>query len=133
MTGINNSLAAFRPPAQHQQDLATLARTHFENDLTREDRDVLRSAGETMRWSANLGSLVGIGVGCLLAYRVRRLALRRDWFYGVGGPGPARGLGPVENGADRPARVVYESGKSGMFFFPRGVVFPTGPAWTTNS
>lgn len=99
---LHHGLAALRPPAQHQQDPATLARSHFQNDLTQEDRDTLRSAASTAQWSATLGSLVGIGIGCLFAYRVR--ALRRHWFHEV----------RVTMGTDRPARLVFASGKSGM-------------------
>lgn len=106
---LNNSLAAFRPPAAHQQDLAVLAQTHFQNDLTSDDRDVLVSAAATLQRYAAVGSLVGIGVGCLLAYRVR--ALRRNWFVEF----QTRMVG-----RDRPRRLVFESGKDGMsciFFF----------------
>lgn len=100
---LNNSLAAFRPPAQHHQDLAVLAQTHFQNDLTQEDRDVLTSAAATLGRYATIGSLVGVGVGCLLAYRVR--ALRRNWFVEF----------QRTMGQDRPRRVVFESGKDGTF------------------
>lgn len=108
---LNNSLAAFRPPAQHHQDLAALAQTHFQNDLTQEDRDVLTSAGATLGRYATIGSLVGVGVGCLLAYRVR--ALRRNWFVEF----------QRTMGQDRPRRVVFESGKDCTFQTSRLVTF----------
>lgn len=99
-----NSLAAFRPPAQHHEDLAVLAKTHFENDLTQEDRDTLTSARDTISRSATLGSLVGLGFGVLLAYRVR--ALRRHWFHEF----------QAAAKQDRPLRVVFESGKTCKYF-----------------
>lgn len=110
---VLDNLAAFRPPAQHHQDLAVLAQTHFQNDLTQEDREIIRSATGTISRSAYVGSLLGIGLGYLLAYRVR--ALRRNWWGEFRAARQAAAQGQ-EGTKDWPVKVVFESGKSREFF-----------------
>lgn len=90
------SLAAFRRHDQHDE-LAKLAASHFEHELTTEDREVLAGAAKTINWHASFGSIVGVGVGCLLAYRVR--ALRRNWFNEL-------------RTSDKPKQVIFHSGKT---------------------
>ncbi|KAI7774027.1 hypothetical protein LA080_009450 [Diaporthe eres] len=90
------SLAAFRRHDQHDE-LAKLAASHFQHELTTEDRQVLAGAAKTINWHASFGSIVGVGVGCLLAYRVR--ALRRNWFNEL-------------RTSDKPKQVIFHSGKT---------------------
>lgn len=71
------SLAAFRRHAQHDE-LAQLAESHFQHDLTADDREVLKGAAKTISWHASFGSTVGLGLGCFLAYRAR--SMRRNLF-----------------------------------------------------
>ncbi|KAL2757278.1 hypothetical protein ACRALDRAFT_1060678 [Sodiomyces alcalophilus JCM 7366] len=66
---IRDAFAAFRRPRDN--DLTELAEKHFEQDLRDSDRDVLRRAAKKVGTHATLGSLVGLGVGLFLAYRLR--------------------------------------------------------------
>lgn len=91
------SLAAFRRNAEHDE-LAQLAESHFENDLTADDREVLKGAARTITWQASAGSLLGLGLGVFLAYRAR--ALRR-------------GLFDQFRSADQPRQLTFASGKTG--------------------
>lgn len=90
------SLAAFRRHHQHDE-LAQLAESHFEHDLTTDDREVLKGAAKTISWHASFGSIVGLGLGCFLAYRVR--GLRRNWFNEF-------------RTSDQPKQVIFHSGKT---------------------
>ncbi|KAK2608304.1 hypothetical protein N8I77_006922 [Diaporthe amygdali] len=90
------SLAAFRRHNQHDE-LAQLAESHFQHDLTTDDRKVLKGAAKTISWHASLGSIVGLGLGCFLAYRVR--GLRRSWFNEF-------------RTSDQPKQVIFQSGKT---------------------
>lgn len=91
------SLAAFRRHRQHDE-LAQLADSHFQHDLTADDREVLKGAASTISWHASLGSVVGLGLGCFLAYRAR--GLRRNWFNQF-------------RTSDQPKQVIFHSGKTG--------------------
>lgn len=103
------SLAAFRRHHQHDE-LAQLAESHFEHDLTADDREVLKGAAKTISWHASFGTIVGLGLGCFLAYRVR--GLRRNWFNEF-------------RTSDQPKQVIFHSGKTCK---PR----LTGLTWTDN-
>lgn len=89
-------LAAFRRHNQHDE-LAQLAESHFQHDLTLDDREVLKGAAKTISWHASLGSIVGLGLGCFLAYRVR--GLRKNWFNEF-------------RTSDKPKQVIFHSGKT---------------------
>jgi len=52
-------------------DLAALAEEHMNHDLRQSDRDALKGAASTVSTYATLGSFLGIGLGMLLAYRIR--------------------------------------------------------------
>lgn len=90
------SLAAFRRHSQHDE-LAQLAESHFKNDLTVDDKEVLKGAAQTISWQASLGSVVGLGFGCFLAYRAR--SLRKSWFNEF-------------KASDLPKQVTFASGKT---------------------
>jgi hypothetical protein len=92
------SIAAFRRHDQHDE-LAQLAESHFQHDLTLDDREVLKGAAKTIRWHASFGSIVGLGFGCLLAYRAR--ALRKNWFNQF-------------RTSDQPKQIIFQSGKTSM-------------------
>ena len=53
-------------------DLAALAEEHYKHDLQPRDREALRAAASTVSTHATVGSLLGIGLGVFLAYRLRR-------------------------------------------------------------
>lgn len=93
------SIAAFRKSAQHDE-LAKLAESHFKDDLTPEDRELVINAAQTVGWQASVGSAVGVSLGIFLAYRVRRF--RSHWFTEF----LAR---------DKPTQITFASGKTGTF------------------
>jgi hypothetical protein len=70
----SESLAAFR--RHHGEDLAKLAEEHYNQDLQQSDRDTLRVAAQRFQRHAVIGSLLGLGLGALLAFRVRSARVR---------------------------------------------------------
>ncbi|TDZ25709.1 hypothetical protein Cob_v001323 [Colletotrichum orbiculare MAFF 240422] len=72
-----DSLAAFRK-SPSSDDLAALAEKHIEHDLYDSDRDLLKSAAAKVSTHAAIGSVVGLGLGFFLAFRLRRA--RADMF-----------------------------------------------------
>ncbi|KAG4430868.1 hypothetical protein IFR05_013652 [Cadophora sp. M221] len=53
------------------QELAQLAEDHMKHDLQQSDRDALNSAAQKFGTFTTVGSLVGLGLGAVLAFRVR--------------------------------------------------------------
>ncbi|KIW04571.1 uncharacterized protein PV09_04321 [Verruconis gallopava] len=68
------SFAAFR--RHHGTELGKLAEAHWNKDLQQEDREILQAASQRFQRHAMIGSIVGIGLGVLLAARVRSARLR---------------------------------------------------------
>lgn len=66
----SDSLAMFRKSMG--PDLNALAEDHLKRDLRQSDRDVLNKAASTVSTHATVGSLLGLGLGVFLAYRLRR-------------------------------------------------------------
>lgn len=64
-----DSLAAFRKSSR--DDLTKLAEEHLQHDLQQADRDVLRAAAARVTTHAAIGSLLGLGLGVFMAYRLR--------------------------------------------------------------
>jgi hypothetical protein len=60
------------------QELAQLAEEHMKHDLQQSDRDALNNASKRFGSYTAIGSLVGLGLGALLALRVRRA--RTEYF-----------------------------------------------------
>jgi hypothetical protein len=71
-----DSLAISRKNASHE--LAQLAEEHMSHDLQQSDRDALNDASKKFGTYTTIGSLVGLGLGALLAVRVRRA--RTEYF-----------------------------------------------------
>ena len=65
----SDSLALFRKNAS--EDIRKLAEEHYKHDLNDSDRENLRSAGSKIGWHTTAGSVVGLGLGLFLAFRVR--------------------------------------------------------------
>ncbi|KAK5175107.1 uncharacterized protein LTR77_000244 [Saxophila tyrrhenica] len=65
----SDSLAVFRKSMS--RDLNQLAEEHMQHDLDQSDRDALRAGASTVATHTSIGSLVGIGLGLFLAYRIR--------------------------------------------------------------
>lgn len=65
----SDSLAIFRKSMG--DSLGKLAEQHYQHDLNEQDRDTLKSAASKVSTHAAIGSLLGVGLGILLAYRLR--------------------------------------------------------------
>ena len=64
-----DSFAVFRKNAG--EDISKLAEEHFKHDLQESDRDTLVNAAGKVGTHATVGSLLGLGLGLFLAFRVR--------------------------------------------------------------
>ncbi|KAL8913356.1 MAG: hypothetical protein Q9171_001833 [Xanthocarpia ochracea] len=94
----SDSLALLRKNAG--QDIAALAEEHFKHDLQDSDRDALRSAANKIRTHVTIGSLVGLGLGAFLAFRLRRTRMQMfDAF----------------RANEKPTHVKFADGREGMF------------------
>ncbi|KAF4918151.1 hypothetical protein CGCVW01_v009168 [Colletotrichum viniferum] len=91
-----DSLAAFRK-SPSSDDLAALAEKHLEHDLKDSDRDLLKSAAARVSTHATIGSVVGLGLGFFLAFRLRRA--RADMFAAF-------------RATEKPTHVQFASGKT---------------------
>lgn len=69
-TMSSDSLAMFR--RSQGTELNALAEDHLKHDLRQSDRDALYKAARTVSTYATVGSLMGLGLGVFLAYRLRR-------------------------------------------------------------
>ncbi|OCK81796.1 hypothetical protein K432DRAFT_403473 [Lepidopterella palustris CBS 459.81] len=65
----SESIAAFRKNAS--ADLRRLAEEHMQHDLRQSDRDTLERAAKKISTHTAIGSLVGLGLGVFLAFRIR--------------------------------------------------------------
>nr|OQO20114.1 hypothetical protein B0A51_10015 [Rachicladosporium sp. CCFEE 5018] len=65
----SDSLAMFRK--NMGPELGKLAEEHLKHDLQQSDRDALQSAAKTVTTHASVGSLIGLGLGVYLAFRLR--------------------------------------------------------------
>lgn len=63
------SLALTRKNAS--EEIRKLAEEHFKHDLRESDRDTLMSAAGKVGTHATIGSLLGLGLGVFLAFRIR--------------------------------------------------------------
>ncbi|KAL9060150.1 MAG: hypothetical protein Q9162_000764 [Coniocarpon cinnabarinum] len=64
-----DSLAALRKTAG--EDFAQIAEQHIQHDLSDQDRAVLEKAASSLGIYATVGSVIGLGLGAALAFRVR--------------------------------------------------------------
>ncbi|KAI4240959.1 MAG: hypothetical protein L6R40_004839 [Gallowayella cf. fulva] len=69
-----DSLALLRKNAG--RDIAALAEEHFKHDLQDSDRDALVSAASKISTHVSVGSLLGLGLGAFLAFRIRRTRMQ---------------------------------------------------------
>ena len=53
------------------EDLAKIGEEHMQKDLQPSDRDRLRKAAGKVSTHATIGSLLGLGLGIAMAYRIR--------------------------------------------------------------
>ena len=69
---FNMSSASFAALRRSQGDeLAKLAEEHFKHDLQDQDKEQLKKAAAKFSTHALVGSVIGIGLGAFLAFRVR--------------------------------------------------------------
>jgi hypothetical protein len=94
-----DSFALSRKNASHE--LAHLAEEHMKHDLLQSDRDALNDASKKFRTFTAIGSLVGLGLGALLAVRVRRA--RTDYFKAF-------------RAIEKPTHVKFADGREGKLF-----------------
>ncbi|KAL9596722.1 MAG: hypothetical protein Q9179_004523 [Wetmoreana sp. 5 TL-2023] len=69
-----DSLALLRKNAG--QEISALAEEHFKHDLQDSDRDALKSAASKISTHVSIGSALGLGLGALLAFRLRRTRMQ---------------------------------------------------------
>lgn len=80
------------------EDLAKLGEEHMQKDLKEEDRELLKRASSKVRTHATVGSILGLGLGIALAYRIRS---NRAAVYNA------------LKVASRPTEVVFSNGARG--------------------
>ncbi|KAM0797614.1 hypothetical protein BDR22DRAFT_862305 [Usnea florida] len=64
-----DAFAALRKNAG--EDISKLAEEHYKHDLQESDRDTLTNAAGKVGTHATVGSLLGLGLGLFLAFRIR--------------------------------------------------------------
>ncbi|KAK6579874.1 hypothetical protein PZA11_007582 [Diplocarpon coronariae] len=90
------SLAISRQNAS--TELAQLAEEHMKHDLRQSDRDALNNAAQKFGTFTTVGSLVGLGLGVALAFRVRRS--RAEFFKAF-------------RAIEKPTHVQFAGGRTG--------------------
>ena len=53
------------------EDISKLAEEHFKHDLQDSDRDTLKAAENKISTHATVGTILGLGLGLFLAFRLR--------------------------------------------------------------
>lgn len=94
-----DSFALSRKNASHE--LAQLAEEHMKHDLHQSDRDALNDASKKFSTFTAIGSLVGLGLGALLAVRVKRA--RTEYFKAF-------------RAIEKPTHVKFADGREGKLF-----------------
>ena len=84
------------------EDISKLAEEHFKHDLQDSDRDALNTAANTMGTHATVGSLLGLGLGLFLAFRIRRNRIRMFNAFRT---------------AEKPTHVKFADGREGTLGF----------------
>lgn len=69
-----DSLALLRKNAS--EEIRALAEEHYKHDLQDSDRDTLKSAAGKIGTHVTIGSIVGLGLGAYLAFRLRRTRMQ---------------------------------------------------------
>jgi hypothetical protein len=93
----SETFAAFR--RSHGDQLGRLAEDHFNKDLQDSDRDTLRKAASKFSSHASIGSLIGLGFGALLAFRIRSARMKMFQAF---------------KAREKPVSVSFADGRSGM-------------------
>ena len=93
-----DSLALLRKNAG--EDISALAEEHLKHDLQDSDRDALNSAASKIRKHVTVGSVLGLGLGAILAFRLRRT--RMQMFNAL-------------RAHEKPPHVRFADGREGKF------------------
>ena len=93
-----HAIAAFRRGRSHE--LAELAEKHFQEDITSDDRQLLRNATNKVSIYTSIGTALGIGAGLLLAFRFRQARIR-TW--------------EAFKAREKPVAVRFTDGREGLF------------------
>ncbi|KAL4802022.1 hypothetical protein BDV18DRAFT_148070 [Aspergillus unguis] len=83
--------------SRRQDELARLADYHIQHDLSKDDRDALKSAAKSVSIWTTVGSAIGIGLGLYAAIRLR--SSRKAFF-------------DVFRAAEKPIKVVFADGRT---------------------
>jgi len=92
------SLALLRKNAG--QEISALAEEHIKHDLQDSDRDLLNSAASKFGTHVKIGSLLGLSLGALLAFRLRRTRLQMFRAF---------------RAQEKPTHVRFADGREGKF------------------
>ena len=90
------SLAVLRKSSR--DDLSQLAEEHMKHDLEPSDRDALHKAASKISTHTIVGSLLGVGLGAFMAFRLR--TARTAMF-------------DAFRAAEKPTKVVFADGRTG--------------------
>ena len=82
------------------EDIRKLAEEHFKHDLQDSDRDILKKAGSKIGTHATVGSILGLGLGLFLAFRLR--SNRTKMFSAF-------------RAVQKPTHVKFADGREGMY------------------
>ena len=77
-----------------------MAEEHFKHDLQDSDRDTLKSAASKIGTHVTIGSIVGLGLGALLAFRLRRTRMQMFKAF---------------RAHEKPTHVKFADGREGKF------------------
>ena len=91
------SLALTRKNAS--EDIRKLAQEHIKHDLKDSDRDALTSAAGKVGFHTTIGSVLGLGFGLFLAFRIR--SARTQMFNAF-------------RTVEKPTHVKFSDGREGM-------------------
>lgn len=89
-------VAMFRKSPLHE-DFHKMAEDQLKQDLTSEDREVLRKGASRVSWHTTVGSLTGLGLGIYMAFRLRRVRL--EMFNAF-------------RAHEKPVQVMFEGGRA---------------------
>lgn len=97
----NPSLLGFANPQAEKWRLEALhriAEAHLQNDLQQSDRDLLQQASKKVSVHYMVGSMIGLGLGALAAFRVRSARIKAFQAFIA---------------KEKPKEIVFEGGRTG--------------------
>jgi len=93
-----HAIAALRRGRSHE--LAELAEKHLQQDLSPDDRQLLRNASNKISVYTSIGTALGVGAGLILALRFRQARIR-TW--------------EAFKAREKPVAVRFADGREGQF------------------